>query len=319
MKHNFLNNISSIFLLIFFISSHTTQTLAQSRQNSLSQISTMEKNSEIMNTVNTSIDRLDTSISNITAQLEEAIHTQKKATTANNNIIKDIKQQIHDINETNEKLSRELAIQKVETENLKNLISMYSETIKKLEQKLSNNQNTQTSITTQKNTISTPIIIEEETTTSSQNTTPNEIPQTATENPSDLLLQHFNTIEQSPTDTETKGSEQTTQNQPKPYTDDETFEMAFKTYQSKNYTDSAIQFATNIKAFPNGKNFHKNLLYLGKSMNKLNNKIGACTAFAKIIHSKEDIESKIKDEAEQGFNKLECNPQKTAPSSKKKK
>ena len=258
--------------------------------------------------------------------------------TTNNNIIKDLKQQTKDLQDTNEKLSHEIAIQKVEIENLKNTLSMYSDNIKKLEQQIStlqtsiqqkntpsptiingNNNGNSTAILQSQTT--TPIIIDDtDTTTNTNGTTDTPIQQSATENPSDLLLPTFamQTSDQSSAN-DTTDEQEISPNKPQPYTDDETFEMALSTYRSKNYTDSAIQFGANIKAFPNGKNFYKNLLYLGKSMQKLDNKISACTAFAKIIHSKENIEAKIKDAAERSFDKLECNPQRPSSPTKKKK
>ena len=84
------------------------------------------------------------------------------------------------------------------------------------------------------------------------------------------------------------------------------FDIAFKLFNSKNYTDSAIEFAKNISNHKDGKNFHKNLLYLGFSMKELGNTNSACTAFAKIVNSAEIIEKAVFDTAKAEFQKLNC-------------
>ena len=84
------------------------------------------------------------------------------------------------------------------------------------------------------------------------------------------------------------------------------FDIAYKFFNTKNYTDSAIQFAKNISEHKEGKFFHKNLLYLGLSMKELENKTGACTAFSKIVNSSETIEKFILDTAKDEFKKLNC-------------
>lgn len=92
--------------------------------------------------------------------------------------------------------------------------------------------------------------------------------------------------------------------------DSESFNKAMENFNKKDFTESAINFASNIKNFPEGKNFHNNLLHLGLSMKELGNKNNACTAFAKIINSNEDIEKEIKNKAQTNFNELKCNPTK---------
>lgn len=88
--------------------------------------------------------------------------------------------------------------------------------------------------------------------------------------------------------------------------DEKDFEIAFKLFNTKNYTDSAIEFAKNISTHKEGKNFHKNLLYLGLSMKELENVNGACTAFSKIVNSTETIEKFIVNNAKTEFQKLNC-------------
>ena len=90
--------------------------------------------------------------------------------------------------------------------------------------------------------------------------------------------------------------------------DDKSFDLAMAVFDKKDFTESAIKFAANLKNFPEGKNFHKNLLYLGLSMTELENKNGACTAFAKIVNSKEDIEKNLVDRAVAEFDIMKCNP-----------
>ena len=86
------------------------------------------------------------------------------------------------------------------------------------------------------------------------------------------------------------------------------FEKAMENFNKKDFTEAAINFAANIKDFPEGANFHNNLLYLGLSMKELDNKNNACTAFAKIINSKEEIQEQIKQTAKSNFDELKCNP-----------
>lgn len=107
----------------------------------------------------------------------------------------------------------------------------------------------------------------------------------------------------------TEDKEKDENNLPKEKQDDtESFNKALENFNKKDFTKSAINFADNIKNFPDGKNFHNNLLHLGLSMKELGNKNNACTAFAKIINSNEKIEKEIKDKAQTNFNELTCNP-----------
>lgn len=84
------------------------------------------------------------------------------------------------------------------------------------------------------------------------------------------------------------------------------YKQALSLYKDKNYTESAIGFADIMKKYPEGKNFHSSLFYLGKSMQKLGKVNNSCQAFANIINSKEVIDAKIKNESIAEFEKLDC-------------
>ena len=288
-------------------------------------ISGQSDTTELMNILNSSVDRLDSEISHITSQMEEENYNLKKVNTNTANTIKDMKQQIKDLQKAQEKITYILSVQKIEIENLKNLTSMYAENQKKMEAQIAELvktggaqhtvDQTQSSVagaeagTGMKAVVNPKVgkaeVIEEEQVNSLKDKDAGddyfETSQDATAVPGDLLL-NPRTMDENVVEEKADASKSV-----QPYTDDETFDMAMATYKAKNYTDSAIQFAANIKAFPKGDNFYKNLLYLGHSMKNVNNKIGACTAYAKIIHSKENIESNVRDDAEKGFEKLKCN------------
>lgn len=82
--------------------------------------------------------------------------------------------------------------------------------------------------------------------------------------------------------------------------------LAKKKYEEKNFTDSAIEFADIIKKYPDSKWFHPSLLYLGLSMKELGKVNNACQAFANIINSKEEVEGNVKKSAGEEFVKLGC-------------
>lgn len=244
-----------IKLLTFILCLTTTAVSAKPKTNSV--------NTEALENINTSLERLETAITTLTSQNEENSYNQKQTKSETIMVLKDLQIQINDVKEEQSKLSKELNLQKIEIENLKNITSML------------NAKSTST------------VDIQEQPKADSA--------------PSDLLIH-----EKEPVDEKKEDGEKPQ----KQFTDDETFSMAKKTFNAKEYTDSAIQFAANIKAFPDGKNFHNNLLYLGLSMQNLDNKNGACTAFAKIVNSKEEIKAEVKQRAQKEFDKLNCNPTK---------
>ncbi len=211
------------------------------------------QNIEALENINTSLERIENAITTLTSQNEENTYQQKQTKAESIVLFKDIKLQIQEIKDEQNKLSKELNIQKIEIENLKNIISMLKD--KKF-------------------------------------STATEDPKTIVEN-SELLVQKNETPKE-----EAKNNE------------DEKFKKSIEQYNKKNFTDSAIGFAANLKEFPNGKKFHENLLYLGLSMKELGNKNNACTAFAKIINSTEIINTETKKEAQKNFDELQCNPSK---------
>ncbi len=216
-------------------------------------------NVEALENINQSLERIESAITSLTSQSEENVYNQKKAKAENEVVLKDIKLQIKDIVDAQEKISKDVYSQKIEIENLKNIVAM-------LQEKLAFVEKVKVREVEEKK--------EEE---------------KATKNPTDLLL---------------VGVSQDVKEQK--ITDDESFKLAMENFDKKDFTESAINFASNLKNFPEGNNFHKNLLYLGLSMQKLENKNGACTAFSKIINSNEQIENDVKDVATKEFNTLNC-------------
>ena len=221
-------------------------------------------NVEALENINLSLERIENAITSLTSQSEENAYNQKQAKAEQGVVLKDIKLQIQEVKDEQEKFSKDVYASKIEIENLKNIVAMLQEKISVLErQKVEEKKE--------------PVMEEK-----------------ATKNPTDLLL---------------VGSAKSDE-KPMKISDDESFKLAMENFDKKDFTESAINFAANIKNFPDGKNFHKNLLYLGLSMKNLENKNGACTAFAKIVNSSENIEKEIKDMAVKEFDLLKCNPEK---------
>ena len=225
-------------------------------------------NIEALENINTSLERIENAITFLTSQNEKTAYNQKQTKSETTTIFKDIKLQIDEIKEEQAKIIHEINIHKIEIENIKNIIFMIKDTNKNNE---NNNEDEK-----EKEATKEPALIVNETNT-------------------DLLI--------------TEDKEKDENNLPKEKQDDtESFNKALENFNKKDFTKSAINFADNIKNFPDGKNFHNNLLHLGLSMKELGNKNNACTAFAKIINSNEKIEKEIKDKAQTNFNELTCNP-----------
>ncbi|MBR1544819.1 MAG: hypothetical protein IJ638_02650, partial [Alphaproteobacteria bacterium] len=219
-------------------------------------------NVEALENINQSLERIESAITTLTSQNEENVYNQKKEKAENEVVLKDIKLQIKDIVEAQEKISKDVYSQKIEIENLKNIVAMLQEKLAFVEKK--------------------------------SNSEP-KIEDKATKNPTDLLV---------------VDNKEPKEIKEEKISDDESFKLAMENFNKKYFTESAINFASNLKNFPEGNNFHKNLLYLGLSMQKLENKNGACTAFAKIINSNEKIENEIRDVAVREFETLNCNTEK---------
>ena len=224
-------------------------------------------NVEALENINSSLERIENAITSLTSQNEQNAYNQKNAKAETEIILKDIKLQIKEIRDEQEKISKDVYAQKIEVENLKNIVAMLQEKLITLEKKQEK--------------------IEEKKVEKKHEEQP------ATQNPTDLLV----------VDKKEEKSEK--------ISDDESFNLALDNFNKKDFTESAINFASNLKNFPESKNFHKNLLYLGLSMKELNNKNGACTAFAKIVNSNEQIDNDLKTKASLEFEKLECAPKKS--------
>lgn len=228
-------------------------------------------NIEALENINTSLERIENAITFLTSQNEKTAYNQKQTKSETTTIFKDIKLQIDEIKEEQAKIIHEINIHKIEIENIKNIIFMIKDTNKNNKNNENNNEDEK-----EKEATKEPALIVNEINT-------------------DLLI--------------TEDKEKDENNLPKEKQDDtESFNKALENFNKKDFTKSAINFADNIKNFPDGKNFHNNLLHLGLSMKELGNKNNACTAFAKIINSNEKIEKEIKDKAQTNFNELTCNP-----------
>ena len=228
-------------------------------------------NIEALENINTSLERIENAITFLTSQNEKTAYNQKQTKSETTTIFKDIKLQIDEIKEEQAKIIHEINIHKIEIENIKNIIFMIKDTNKNNKNNENNNKDEK-----EKEATKEPALIVNETNI-------------------DLLI--------------TEDKEKDENNLPKEKQDDtESFNKALENFNKKDFTKSAINFADNIKNFPDGKNFHNNLLHLGLSMKELGNKNNACTAFAKIINSNEKIEKEIKDKAQTNFNELTCNP-----------
>lgn len=214
-------------------------------------------NVEALENINVSLERIENAITTLTSQSEETAYNQKNSKAEADSILKDIKLQISELRVEQEKLSKELYAQKIETQNLNNIVAM-------LREKLDESEKVK------------------------------EAEKKAEKDPEPLLVKTV--VEEEKVVKEEKPS------------DDKSFDLAMAVFDKKDFTESAIKFAANLKNFPEGKNFHKNLLYLGLSMKELENKNGACTAFAKIVNSKEDIEKNLVDRAVVEFDIMKCNP-----------
>ena len=201
-----------------------------------------------------SIQTIEESVNNLTAQIEKQAHDQKQTKAETVIILKDLKLQVNDIIQKQNNINKILELHKIEIQNLKNTLSMLQE-LNSLKNKPENSLLT-------KNT------------------------------PDDLL----------PLKKEIKEDVI----EPIKTDDEKDFDKAFKLFNMKNYTDSAIQFAKNISEHKESKNFHKNLLYLGLSMKELDNINGACTAFSKIVNSSEIIEKSVLESTKLEFQKLNC-------------
>ena len=225
-------------------------------------------NVEALENINLSLERIENAITSLTSQNEQNVYNQKNAKAETEVVLKDLKLQIKEVKDEQEKFAKDLYSHKVEIENLKNIVAMLQERLVVLEKK-------QEEIVHKK--------VEEK---KSEDVL-------ATKNPTDLLVVN-------------KEEEKVEK-----ISDDDGFNLAMENFNKKDFTESAINFASNLKNFPDGKNFHKNLFYLGLSMKELDNKNGACTAFAKIINSNEQIDNELKVNASAEFEKLNCNPNKS--------
>ena len=251
-----MKNCMKLFVCLMFCFSNTV----------FAQGEVSRGNVEALENINLSLDRIENAITSLTSQNEQNVYNQKNAKAEMDVVLKDLKLQIKEVKDEQEKISKDVYAQKVEVENLKNIVAMLQEKLVSVEKK---------DIVTEKKNV------EEKTS------------EKATKNPTALLV--------GGDEKEDKSSK---------LSDDESFRLAIENFDKKDFTESAINFASNLKNFPEGKNFYKNLLYLGRSMNKLDNKNGACTAFAKIINSSEDIAPDLKSEALKEFKQLECIPAK---------
>ncbi len=215
-------------------------------------------NVEALENINLSLERIENAITSLTSQNEENVYNQKNAKAETEIVLKDIKLQIREVKDEQEKFSKDLYANKIEIENLKNIVAMLQEKLSVFEKKLDEKNN----------------MVDEK----------------ATKNPTDLLVAGPEKARES-----VKISE------------DDAFNLALENFDKKDFTESAINFGSNLKNFPDGKIFHKNLLYLGLSMKELNNKDGACTAFAKIVNSDEKIDDDLKSRANSELEILKCN------------
>ena len=220
-------------------------------------------NVEALENINLSLERIENAITSLTSQNEENVYNQKNAKAETEIILKDIKLQIREVKDEQEKFSKDLYANKIEIENLKNIVAMLQEKLALIEKK-SDEENKKSE-------------------------------EKASKNPTDLLVANKNVEE--------KKSEK--------ISDDDSFNLAMENFNKKDFTEAAINFGANLKNFPEGKNFHKNLLHLGLSMKELNNKNGACTAFAKIVNSDEAIDGNLKSMANSEIELLKCNENNT--------
>lgn len=96
--------------------------------------------------------------------------------------------------------------------------------------------------------------------------------------------------------------------QPDPNAPDElAFTKAITQFNSNDFATASQTFANNIKQFPQSDKFHSNLLYLGLSLKELKIKNNACSAFAQILNSQEDISVSIREKAKENYYLTECN------------
>lgn len=85
------------------------------------------------------------------------------------------------------------------------------------------------------------------------------------------------------------------------------FDVALDLYNKKDYEKAVIKFADNVKAFPTGGKFYKNLMYIGLALDNMDiPKNEVCSAFYKIINSKETIDKDIIEESNEKFDELKC-------------
>ncbi len=207
-------------------------------------------NVEALENINLSLERIESAITSLTSQNEENVYNQKNAKAETEMVLKDIKLQIREVKDEQEKFSKDLYAKNIEIENLKNIVAMLQDKLAVFEKDLE------------------------------------EKSEKATQNPTNLLVVD-------------KKSEK--------LSDDDSFNFAMELFNKKDFTEAAINFGANLKNFPEGKNFHNNLLHLGLSMRELGNNNGACTAFTKIVNANEKIDDGIKSRATQEFETLKCN------------
>ncbi len=223
---------------------------------------------DALESINLSLDRIENAITSLTSQNEQNAYNQKNTKAEMDVVLKDLKLQIKEVKDEQEKISKDVYSQKIEIENLKNIVAMLQEKLFSVEKKTPE--------------IEKKSFVDEK----------SKVEEKASKNPTDLFV---------------GGNKEEKAKKP---SDDESFMVAMDNFEKKNFTDAAINFAANLKNFPEGKNFYKNLLFLGRSMKQLDNKNGACTAFAKIVNSTEDIDKELKVGAVKDFEKLGCNPNK---------
>ena len=77
-------------------------------------------------------------------------------------------------------------------------------------------------------------------------------------------------------------------------------------YMRGNYSEAAIAFAEGYKRYPKGAKAPDNLLKLGMSLARANQKQNACTAFAQLDHDFPNPGNAVRERAKDEKKKLGC-------------
>ena len=90
---------------------------------------------EALENINLSLDRIENAITSLTSQNEQNAYNQKNTKAEMDVVLKDLKLQIKELKDEQEKISKDVYSQKIEVENLKNIVAMLQEKLVSVEKK----------------------------------------------------------------------------------------------------------------------------------------------------------------------------------------